>query len=87
MIPELLEIDGQLFGGIVREDSEGIASCSCCRVKDVRRVGFVAVEVSELRSEQEILDLEMLCHKPEGLLRITEVEPPKSIKKFWQIWK
>ncbi len=51
MTPELLEIDGQLFGGIVREDSGGIASCSCCRIKDVRSPDgfrFVPVEVPKV---------------------------------------
>ncbi len=91
MTPELLEIDGQLFGGIVREDSDGITSCSCHLFKGVRVPGFrfvaVGVAESEPTRDREILDLEMLYHKPEGLLRITEVEPPKQVKKFWQVWK
>ncbi len=51
MTPELLEIDGQLFGAIVREDLEGIASCSCCRIKDVRSPDgfrFIPVEAPKV---------------------------------------
>ncbi len=54
MTPELLEIDGQLFVGIVREDADDIASCSCCRIKDVRSPdGFRFVPVEMARVEQK----------------------------------
>lgn len=46
MTPEIIEIDGQLYGGILHEGSGGI-SCSCHKVTAVRQFRCVAVEVIE----------------------------------------